>query len=105
MLNFEFPIDVHYLGYVLLCYILIYYLEVSFHFNSTLLQLNVIKSLLYSKKSSWWLETPNGSSFFQFPSVKVGVIRSWLYTWKTDLKLDSLSFPTATTKLHWHSPF
>ena len=43
--------------------------------------------------------TPNGSNFFQFPSVKVGVIRSRLYTGKTDLKLDSLSFLTVITKL------
>ena len=33
-----------YLGYVLLCYILIYNLEVSFNFHLTFLQLNVIKT-------------------------------------------------------------
>ena len=33
----------HYLGYVLLRYVLIYNLEVSFNFHSTFLQLNVIK--------------------------------------------------------------
>ena len=32
-----------YLGYVLLCYVLIYNLEVSFNFHLTFLQLNVIK--------------------------------------------------------------
>ena len=32
-----------YLGYVLLRYVLIYNLEVSFNFHSTFLQLNVIK--------------------------------------------------------------
>jgi len=32
-----------YLGYVLLRYVLIYNLEVSFNFNSTFLQLNMLK--------------------------------------------------------------
>ena len=48
-LNSGFPVDeltvkrMLYLGYVLLCYVLIYNLEVSFNFHLTFLQLNVIK--------------------------------------------------------------
>ena len=48
-LNSGFPVDeltvkrMLYLGYVLLCYVLIYNLEVSFNFHLTYLQLNVIK--------------------------------------------------------------
>ena len=34
-----------YLGYILLYYVLIYNLEVSFNFQSTFLQVNVIKML------------------------------------------------------------
>ena len=46
-LNSGFPVDeltvkrMLYLGYVLLCYVLIYNLEVSFNFHLTFLQLNV----------------------------------------------------------------
>ena len=49
-LNSGFPVDeltvkrILYLGYVLLYYVLIYNLEVSFNFHLTCLQLNVIKT-------------------------------------------------------------
>ena len=48
-LNSGFPVDeltvkrMLYLGYILLRYVLIYNLEVSFNFHLTFLQLNVIK--------------------------------------------------------------
>ena len=59
-----------YLGYVLLRYVLICNLEVSFNFHVTFLQLNVIKMFTVHYK--------NCSNFFRFP-LNVRVIGSRLY--------------------------
>ena len=64
-----------YLGYVLLRYLLIYNLEVSFNFHLTFLQLNVIKMFTVQKKLFFTLlsviffelpvtRTPDNSNFF-----------------------------------------
>ena len=66
-----------YLGYVLLRYVLIYNLEVSFNFHLTFLQLNVIETVVYVTLG-YFLRAPNNSNFFRFP-LKVPVIRSPLY--------------------------
>ena len=71
-----------YLGYVLLSYVLIYNLEISFNFHLTFLQLNVIKCLLCSKNCSFltpghFLPSPNNSNLFRFP-LKARVIESRL---------------------------
>ena len=80
-----------YLGYVLLRYVLIYNLEVSFNFHLTFLQLlNVIKlftvhwvKTVFTLLSAIFFElpitrTPDNSNFFRFP-LKVRVIGSRLY--------------------------
>ena len=73
-----------YLGYVLLRYVLIYNLEVSFNFHLTFLQLDVIKmftvqwKLFFTLLSAIFFEFPITQTFFRFP-LKVRVIRSWLY--------------------------
>ena len=58
-----------YLGYLLLRYVLIYNLEVSFNFHLTFLQLNVIKYSLCNKNCfyltlGYFLRTPDNSNFF-----------------------------------------
>ena len=71
-LNSGFPVDeltvkrMLYLGYVLLCYVLIYNLEVSFNFHLTFLQLNVIvhcavKTVFYLTLG-YFLRTPGNSN-------------------------------------------
>ena len=74
-----------YLGYILLRYVLIYNLEVSFIFHLTFLQLNVIKNnvhcavkLFFTLLSAIFFELPITRTFFQFP-LKVWVIGSQLY--------------------------
>ena len=73
-----------YLGYVLLRYVLIYNLEVSFNFLLTFRQLNVIKmftvqqKLFFTLLSAIFLEVPITRTFFRFP-LKVRVIGSRLY--------------------------
>ena len=72
-----------YLGYVLLRYVLIYNLEVSFNFHLTVLQLNVIKMFTVQKKlfftllSAIFFELPITRTIFRFP-LKVRVIGSRL---------------------------
>ena len=72
-----------YLGYVLLRYVLIYNLEVSFNFHLTFLQLNVIKMFTVQKKLFFTLlsaiscELPNTRTLFRF-TLKVRVIGSRL---------------------------
>ena len=77
-----------YLGYVLLRYVLIYNLEVSFNFHLTFLQLNVIKMFTVQEKLYFTLlsaifvelpitRTPDNSNVFRFP-LKVRVIGSRL---------------------------
>ena len=85
-----------YLGYVLLRYVLIYNLEVSFNFHLTFLQLNVIKMFIVQQKLSFTLlsaiffELPITRTFFRFP-LKVRVIGSRLYfTLTTSLRNSSL---------------
>ena len=63
-----------YLGYLLLRYVLIYNLEVSFNFYLTFLQLNVeiLKCSLCSKNYfyltfGYFLPAPDNSNFFRFP--------------------------------------
>ena len=59
-----------YLGYVLLRYVLIYNLEVSFNFHLTFLQLNVIKNVHCAVKTvfyptlGYFLRTPDNSNLF-----------------------------------------
>ena len=74
-----------YLGYVLLRYVLIYNLEVSFNFHLTFLQLNVIKMFTVQWKMFFFFLTPgyfrrapDNSNFFRF-RFKVRVIGSRLY--------------------------
>ena len=73
-----------YLGDLLLRYVLIYNLEVSFHFHLTFLQLNVIKMFTVQEKlcfillSAIFFELQITRTFFRFP-LKVRVIRSQLY--------------------------
>ena len=73
-----------YLGYVLLRYVLIYNLEVTFNFHLTFLQLNVIKMftvqqrLFFTLLSAIFFELPITRTFFRFP-LKVRVIGSRLY--------------------------
>ena len=61
------------LGYVLLHYVLIYNLEVSFNFNLTFLQLNVIKMFIVQLKlfltllSAIFFELPITPTFIDFP--------------------------------------
>ena len=53
------------LGYVLLRYVLIYNLEVSFHFHLTFLQLNVIKVFtVFYLTLGYFLRTPDNSNLF-----------------------------------------
>ena len=69
------------LGYVLLRYVLIYNLKVSFNFHFRFLQLNVIKMFTVQQKLFFTLllaiffELPVTRTFFRFP-LKVRVIRS-----------------------------
>ena len=73
-----------YLGYVLLRYLLIYNLKVSFNFHLTFLQINVIKTFSVQQKLFFTLlwdiffELPITRTFFRFP-LKVRVIGSRLY--------------------------
>ena len=73
-----------YLGNVLLLrYVLIYNLEVSFNFHLTFLQLSEIKCSLCSKTCFFltpgnFLRAPDNSNYFRFP-LKVQVIGSRLY--------------------------
>ena len=78
-----------YLGNVLLRYVLIYNLEVSFNFHLTFLQLNVIKMFTVQLKLFFFLlpatffelpitRIPDNSNFFRFP-LKVRVIGSRLH--------------------------
>ena len=78
-----------YLDNVLLRYVLIYNLEVSFNFHLTFLQLNVIKMFTVQLKLFFFLlpaiffelpitRIPDNSNFFRFP-LKVRVIGSRLY--------------------------
>ena len=73
-----------YLSKVLLCYVLIYNLEVSFNFHLIFLQLNVIKKftiqykLFFSLLPAIFFELPtDNSNLFRFP-LKVRVIGSQL---------------------------
>ena len=77
-----------YLGYVLLGYVLIYNLEVSFSFHLTFLQLDVIKTFTVKYKVFFSLlsansfelpmtRTPDNSNYIRFP-LKVRVIGSRL---------------------------
>ena len=72
------------LGYVLLRYVLIYNLEVSFDFYLTFLQLDVIKmftvqsKLFFTLLSAIFFELPITPTLFRFP-LKVRVIGSRLY--------------------------
>ena len=72
-----------YLGYVLLRYVLIYNLEVSFNFHLTFLQLNMIKMFTVQKKLFFTLlsaisgELPITRTLFRF-TLKVRVIGSRL---------------------------
>ena len=75
-----------YLGYLLLRYVLIYNLEVSFNFHLTFLQLNVIKiycavRTVFFRTPGYFLLAPDNSHFFRFP-LKVRVIGSRLYFYK-----------------------
>ena len=68
---------------VLLCYVLIYNLEVSFNSHLIFLQLNVIKMLSVQQKlffltPGYFLRAPDNSNLFRFP-LKVRVIKSRLY--------------------------
>ena len=68
---------------VLLCYVLIYNLEVSFNSHLIFLQLNVIKMLSVQQKlffltPGYFLQAPDNSNLFRFP-LKVRVIKSRLY--------------------------
>ena len=68
---------------VLLCYVLIYNLEVSFNSHLIFLQLNVIKMLTVQQKlffltPGYFLRAPDNSNLFRFP-LKVRVIKSRLY--------------------------
>ena len=60
-----------YLGYVLLHYVLIYNLDVSFNFHLTFLQLNVFKIFTVTAQFSFlpaiFLELPITRTFFDFP--------------------------------------
>ena len=71
-----------YLGYVLLHYVLIYNLDVSFNFHLTFLQLNVFKIFTVTSQFSFlpahFLRASDNSNFFRFP-LKVRVIESRLY--------------------------
>ena len=72
-----------YIGYLLLRYVRIYNLEVSFDFHLTFLQLNVIKMLRVQQKLFFTLllaiffELPITRTFFRFP-LNVRVIGSRL---------------------------
>ena len=80
-----------YLGYVLLRYVLIYNLEVSFNFHLTFLQLNVIKmftaqyKLFFTLLSAIFFELPITRTYFRFP-LMVRVIGSRLYVLRHDVK-------------------
>ena len=68
---------------VLLCYVLIYNLEVSFNSHLIFLQLNVIKMLTAQQKlffltPGYFLRAPDNSNLFRF-LLKVRVIKSRLY--------------------------
>ena len=60
-----------YLGYVLLHYVLIYNLDVSFNFHLTFLQLNVFKIFTVTAQFSFlpaiFFELPITRTFFDFP--------------------------------------
>ena len=77
-----------YLGYVLLRYVRIYYLEVSFNFHLTFLQLKLIKmftvqlKLFFTLISAIFFQLTITRTFFRFP-LKVLVIGSRLYLKKT----------------------
>ena len=73
-----------YLAYLLLRYVLIYNLEVSFNFHLTFPQLNVIKmfnvqeKLFFYLTLGYFLRAPDNSNCFRFP-LNVRVIGSRLY--------------------------
>ena len=92
-----------YLGYVLLRYVLIYNLEVSFNFHVTFLQLNQIKSSLCSKNcflpySRLFSRAPDNLNFFRFP-LKVRVIGSPLYLYTVKNVMSSFNKVRSKTEL------
>ena len=76
--------------YVLLRYVLVCNLEVSFDFHLTFLQLNVTTMFTVQEKTvfyltlGYFLRAPDNSNFFRFP-LKVRVIGCRLYLRKISI--------------------